>query len=270
VLSGYDTLVNWLVAGFKPETTSLRLSMIATHIVWKKDHVEVTARSAADDHEEVFTAKKLLATLPLGVLQAPPGSKGAIEFDPPLPAKTDAANRLAMGPVVKLLLLFREAFWDEPSFRKRFEKLGELCFIHSRDEIFPTWWTSLPLHVPILTGWSGGPAAQRISGLPAEELIPAAIKSLARFFQMKPRTLSELLQAHHLADWQIDPFARGAYSYVPVGAIDTRKKLAAPVDRTIYFAGEATNFNGQAGTVAGAIASGERAAKDVLGEIKRR
>jgi monoamine oxidase len=264
VVNGYDTLLNWLMSGFKPETTSLRLGMIATKISWKKDHVTVTARSAADDHGETFTAKKLLVTLPLGVLQAPPGSKGAIEFDPPLPSKNDAASRLAMGPVVKLILLFREAFWDEPSFRKRFAKLGDLCFIHSRDEIFPTWWTSLPLHVPILTGWSGGPAAQRISGLPADELIPEAIKSLAQFFQMKPRTLSELLQAHHLADWQIDPFARGAYSYVPVGAIDARKKLAAPVKSTIYFAGEAAYFNGQAGTVAGAIASAERAAKEMI------
>jgi monoamine oxidase len=198
------------------------------------------------------------------VLQAPPGSKGAIEFDPPLPEKMDAANRLAMGPVVKLMLLFREAFWDEPSFRKRFKKLGKLSFIHSWNEIFPTWWTTLPIHVPILTAWSGGPAAQRISGLPANELVPEAIKSLSRFFNMKPRTLSELLQAHHLADWQIDPFARGAYSYVPVGALDARKKLAAAVDKTIYFAGEATNFKGQAGTVAGAIASGERASKEIV------
>ena len=75
VINGYDTLLNWLVSGFKPETTSLRLGMIAKHITWKKNHVTVTARSSADDHEETFTAKKILVTLPLGVLKCPQDRK---------------------------------------------------------------------------------------------------------------------------------------------------------------------------------------------------
>jgi monoamine oxidase len=65
-------------------------------------------------------------------------------------------------------------------------------------------------------------------------------------------------------DWQQDPFSRGAYSYASVGGFDAAKALAAPVADTLYFAGEATNCNGYNGTVHGAMASGDRAARELL------
>ena len=166
------------------------------------------------------------------------------------------------------MLLFREQLWDSPVFRKRFEKLGDFSFIHSRDEIFPTWWTLLPVRAPILTGWAGGPAASRIGQRGSDDLVVAAIKSLAKMLHRTPRNLSAMLQAHHLANWQADPFSRGAYSYVPVGGLDARELLAKSVDSTLFFAGEATHYEGQAGTVAGAIASGHRAAKEVIKPLK--
>ena len=67
---------------------------------------------------------------------------------------------------------------------------------------------------------------------------------------------------HH--DWQRDAFARGAYSYVAVGGGTARAELAAAVDNTLFFAGEATDDEGEAATVTGALQSGERAAREVL------
>ena len=61
-------------------------------------------------------------------------------------------------------------------------------------------------------------------------------------------------------DWSADPFSRGAYSYVAVGGGEARATLGAPVEQTLFFAGEATSTDGQGGTVNGAIESGERAA----------
>ena len=81
---------------------------------------------------------------------------------------------------------------------------------------------------------------------------------------MPRRRLEDLLASFHVHDWQTDPFSRGAYSYVPVGAIEARKTLARSVQNTLYFAGEAAHFQGQAGTVAGAIASGLNAAKEIV------
>jgi len=65
-------------------------------------------------------------------------------------------------------------------------------------------------------------------------------------------------------DWQEDPFSRGAYSYAAVGGIGAARKLAKPVAGTLFFAGEATNSDGYNGTVHGAIATGLRAAKELL------
>ena len=64
--------------------------------------------------------------------------------------------------------------------------------------------------------------------------------------------------------WHADPFAKGAYSYVPAHAMNAREALAEPLKQTLYFAGEATETNGHSATVHGAIASGRRAAQQIL------
>jgi monoamine oxidase len=67
--------------------------------------------------------------------------------------------------------------------------------------------------------------------------------------------------AYH--DWSADPFSRGAYSYLRVGGAGAPRALARPVAGTLFFAGEATSTD-EIGTVSGAIASGLRAAREVL------
>jgi monoamine oxidase len=71
------------------------------------------------------------------------------------------------------------------------------------------------------------------------------------------------LRAYYYHDWQQDPFARGAYSYVTVGASEARDVLAQPIEDTLFFAGEATDAT-EEGTVTGALQSGVRAAREVL------
>ena len=85
---------------------------------------------------------------------------------------------------------------------------------------------------------------------------------------MKVRTddLARLLEAEYIHDWQSDPFSRGAYSYGKVGADGAQEALASPVENTLFFAGEATDTGGHNGTVHGAVASGVRAAREILAE----
>ena len=65
------------------------------------------------------------------------------------------------------------------------------------------------------------------------------------------------------SDWSGDPFARGAGSYLRPGATSAdREALARPVADRVFFAGEATSAD-RPGTVAGAYASGLRAADEV-------
>ena len=72
------------------------------------------------------------------------------------------------------------------------------------------------------------------------------------------------LEAAFVHDWQQDPYACGAYSYVTVGGEGARKALAAPLRDTLFFAGEATDYRGEHGTVAGALRSGTRAAREAM------
>ena len=63
--------------------------------------------------------------------------------------------------------------------------------------------------------------------------------------------------------WSSDPWARGSYSYLPVGATPSlRADLARPINGRLFFAGEATSGEAPA-TVHGALASGTRAAREL-------
>ena len=81
---------------------------------------------------------------------------------------------------------------------------------------------------------------------------------------MDPAQLHNGLRGGFSHDWQADPFSRGAYSYAAVGGSVAGEELGAPLDGTLFFAGEATESDGQNATVHGAIASGKRAAREVL------
>jgi monoamine oxidase len=72
----------------------------------------------------------------------------------------------------------------------------------------------------------------------------------------------------HVHDWQADPFARGSFSYMAVDGGEAQAKLAEPLAGTLFFAGEATVSDGNQATVQGAIASGRRAASEVLAVLK--
>ena len=67
--------------------------------------------------------------------------------------------------------------------------------------------------------------------------------------------------------WDQDPWSRGAYSYVPVGADpELRARLRQPIGDRVHLAGEATSSEAPS-TVHGAIASGDRVAASILGAL---
>jgi monoamine oxidase len=208
----------------------------------------------------LVTARRAIVTLPLGVLKAPPRAPSAVRFSPPLREKRAALDRLESGAVIKAVLLFRSAFWEEID-EGRYHGAS---FFHSPGAAFPTFWTTLPERVPLLVAWAGGPKAARLARAAAPDIVREAAASLDSIFGARGGIEDRLAAAwvHH---WQQDPFARGAYSYVAVGGHGARRALAAPLDDTLFFAGEAADYEGEHGTVAGALASGERATREALG-----
>jgi monoamine oxidase len=105
--------------------------------------------------------------------------------------------------------------------------------------------------------------------LSRERIIDAALHSLGGMLDRSPRSFAHLVTDALIHNWVTDPLARGAYSYERVHAGSARSILASPLNDTLIFAGEATDTSGQASTVAGALASGRRAALEVLSSIRR-
>ena len=192
------------------------------------------------------------------MLKQPARAAGAVRFDPPLREKRAALQLLESGAVIKAALLFRTAFWEEIEAGR----YRGVSFFHSPRSPFPTFWTALPEQTPLVVAWAGGPKAARFANTAAPEIVRAAAASLASVFGIRSGIEDRVAAAwvHH---WQQDPFARGAYSYVAVGGHGARRSLAEPLRDTLFFAGEAADDTGEHGTVAGALASGERAAREV-------
>ena len=89
------------------------------------------------------------------------------------------------------------------------------------------------------------------------------MESLSTIFGLGYQTLCELLVDYYVHDWRHDHLTREGYSYIPVNGLEAQVALAEPVADTIFFAGEATSV-GHLGTVHGAVASGYRAANQIL------
>ena len=256
-LGGYSSVLAALAGALDRHNLRLQLHTVVNEIRWRRGAVEVDATFL--DQPLRVTATCAIVTLPLGVLQAAAGSPGAVRFVPALESKRVALEGLAFGPVLKLSLRFRTAFWEELDGGK----YQDSSFFHSATTAFPTFWTPLPLRAPLLTAWIAGPKAARLSTAEKPYIVHQALQSLSTIFG--GRAQSELeLEAAYLHNWQTDPFARGAYSYVTVGGGELRKVLAAPLDDTLFFAGEATDTGNEAATVTGALQSGARAAREVL------
>ena len=253
---GYEALLAALVARVAGDRLRLQLQSTVQSLRWSRGSVEVAGEFCGAPF--ACRAARALITLPLGVLQQPSTAPGAVRFTPALTAKRAPLEGLSSGPVIKLQLLFASAFW-ETLHDGRYRDAG---FFHAPEAEFPTFWTAAPARAPLLVAWAGGPRAQRLAaGAAAGDIVHKALASLELLFG-KELDIAAELRAWYYHDWQQDPFARGAYSYLTVGAHDARAALAQPLDDTLFFAGEATEEEG--GTVAGALQSGTRAAHEVL------
>jgi len=242
-VAGYGELVRAMQAGARSREVRFDFGHAVTRIEWKPQRVLVSARHGDDVRQ--FEASKLLVTLPLGVLQS-----NAVQFDPPLFQKEEAIRNLAVGNVIKVNLQLRPGLWPD-------DKDG---FIHLASGHFPTWWK----HHGVITAWAGGPKADELAKHSSIEIIQLIGESLGHMFGVSVHDARSHVESVQFHDWRKDPFARGAYSYVPVGAANAGRILARPIEQTLFFAGEATAQPGFQGTVHGAIESGLRAARETL------
>jgi len=259
IVNGGDALMQWLRHGLDPERVELKLSTVVEEIQWKRGEVRVAGSRA----------RAAIVTLPAAVLKT-----GTVKFEPEIRAKKRALELIETGHIFKIVLRFRRAFWEEPDFLKErrpprsSEQDGKsVNFLHAPGAEIPTWWTAQPVRGPVITGWVGGVKAETLLSEEPASRLERSLVALSDILAIPRRELDDNLDAWASHDWRADPFARGAYSYIGVGGIGAPRTLGRPVDGTLFFAGEATLAD-KIGTVAGALASGRRAAREALRSLK--
>lgn len=245
---GYGQLIDKLVIDGKL-TSNILLNQVVKSIDYtQRKGVKVTTG------KNVFSAIAVLVTLPLGVLKA-----NTVKFTPPLPqTKQNAIKKLGFGTLNKTYFQFPDCFWKEDDDSELYN------FISSAKGHWSEW---LNMHhynqQPVLLGFNAGKYGKDIESLSDKALISDGMQMLQKTYG---KTIPDP-KSYLITRWNADPYAKGAYSFIGVGA--TTKdydELAKPVINKLFFAGEATSSEYSA-TVHGAFLSGERAAKNIMSAV---
>jgi monoamine oxidase len=251
---GYTQLVDHLHRECVNAGCSIYLSTVVSSVAWSAGQVIVTT-----DGNRTFTASKVIITVPIGVLQLPPGEEGHISIKPLPPVIHECIHALGNTGVIKTILQFKDAFWKTAS-QQQTGKKQDISFIFS-DAAVPTWWTQLPNDNAMITGWLAGTASLRYQYKSDEEMLKLALQSLAEIFATDLSVIESKLLGWHVMNWIREPFTRGAYGYEAVDSKNAKRILNTPLSNTLYFAGEALHEGPERGTVEAALISAERIAE---------
>lgn len=261
VRGGYGQLPHRLADRLKDAGGKLLLRQTVTEVRWGVASGASSVQCVCDGGN-TFAADAAVITLPLGVLQS-----DSVRFEPKADRVLHQAARMRMGQVCRINLVFRRRWWAEIDHPAQ-EALQTLGFLLPEERAagahFNVFWTGFPSEEPVLTAWAGGPSAAAFDDLDDHAIAHIACGDISRIFGMSQEAVLDEFASHHLHNWQRDPLSRGAYSWVPVGAVDASAKMAEPVGNMLFFAGEHTDVTGHWGTVHGALRSGLRAARQVL------
>jgi monoamine oxidase len=204
---------------------------------------------------ESIETDRCIVTVPVSVLRAS-GLRSSISFFPKIETLSTPLSSIGMGQVVKVVLRFRPGRWTEV--------LPDSDFIHFTSGAFPTLWHEQRDGFHQLTAWAVGPKASRLEAFQLRDLIDHVAEELAALCGVSPTDIRDSMLSGHYHDFGHDPFSLGAYPYVRPGGSEAAVTLARPIADAVFFAGDATDSE-HFGTVAGALASGARAASQVLG-----
>jgi monoamine oxidase len=243
VVEGYDSLPRRIARGL-----DVRLGFRVEAIRWAEGEVRASSQTG-----EELAARAAICTLPVGVLKS-----GAVRFLPELPeARRRALAQLEMGPVLKLLLQFRERWWPRRA-------ASIVCGSGPVTLYWPVFHGSDD-GPHVLTAYCTGPRAARLSRLSEDEALDLVLVDLGRLFP-RSRPRASLLR-HRRVDWARDPFSLGGYTFVRPGGAGAREKLRASDTGALFWAGSATGGGPIAATVEAAYTSGLRAAGQAIARL---
>jgi monoamine oxidase len=249
VRGGADQIVARLAEKLAP---SIQVGSALTAIVRLPDgRMKLTIARDTKPVDEIFD--RVVLALPFSVMRE------KVEFVRAgfSPLKQRAIRELAMGASNKLQLQFNRRLWNE---------LGCSGEIRLTAQDFQTSWDvtrAQPGQRGILNFWSGGKITLN-AGVDKETL---ARRCLADAERLLPG-LTAAWNGHAALDiWKSNPWSLGSYCYYRPGYQTTLFGVEAAREGNCFFAGEHTWS--EAGFMNSAVASGERAAQEVLSSIRR-
>jgi len=208
VVEGYGTVVVHH-AGNVP----VRTGVTATRIDHRGQTIRIETSAGTIEADHVIVA------VPTPVL-----AESRLTFDPPLPAKQEAATALPLGIADKVFLSV-EGPLPWPAHAHLTGNPQSACTASHR--LSPFGW-------PIIESFFGGPCAEALEEEGAA--VAFAIDELVALLGSDWRRRFTPLGATR---WRRMPLIGGSYSHARVGHADARGRLAEPVDGRLFFAGEA-------------------------------
>jgi len=222
----------------------VRLSSAVTSIRLKPDGVAVTYKQA-DSYLTIDSDFAILAT--------PLTTARLIEFNGSLPtAVQHMMDEVSYGAVTKVMIEYRKRFWNKKGWNGRLATDSPIVY---------TWHATSHFEHEhgIITAYTGGESATKLSALSDDERIRLAVSEIER---LSPGS-SDLIETTATIAWPNEPYTRGAYMALAPGEVTAHwKTLNEPAGR-LFFAGEhATPIQG---FMEGAVESGQRAAATIIG-----
>ncbi len=232
VVEGYGTVVAHHAAGL-----SVRTGVTATRI----DHRGKTIR--IETSAGTIEADQVIVAVPTTVL-----AEGKLTFDPPLPAKQEAASALPLGIADKVFLSV-EGPLPWPAHAHLTGNPHGACTASHR--LSPFGW-------PIVESFFGGPCAEALEEDGAAAAF--AIDELVALLGSEWRRRFTPLDATR---WRHVPLIGGSYSHARIGHAGARRTLVEPVDGRLFFAGEACSRE-DFSTAHGAYQTGVETARRIM------
>jgi monoamine oxidase len=259
-----------LLSRFNEIVGKVKLNTPVATVDYSGDTILITDKSGKQ-----YQASKVIVTVPLSILKG-----NGIVFTPSLPSTNIAATaKFGMDACVRLVIDFKKNFWgDADGFIWGGSSAPQYLNSGFGRSIFKS----------TLTVTVCGPAAETLSSSGASMInsVLAELDTLypdttgkypglgTKWVRRKivtdsSGTSTETDPIVSIYDWSKDQYIKGGYSYPMVGAThQDRIDLGTAVPGgKIFFAGEATDINGDAGTVSGALLSAERATGELIKSI---
>ncbi len=261
-LLAHNPMADVLIGSFIRASEAVKLNCVVREINYSGPKIVVSGERTVDGAVETFSYEydKLIIAVPISILKT-----GLINFTPALPSsKTAALGNMSMDSAIRVILDFRKNFWGA-GFRNIYGGSTGIEYFNPGGSGRSTVARTLSVTI-------SGKRAQELSPL-GMDIIPELLSELDLMFDgeatanvRKDNVNDEYIAA--IQDWGKEPFIQGSMSYLkPGGSNNDRAVLAETVNEVLYFAGEATDVQGEAGTINGALQSAERAAKEIIESI---